>query len=187
MKHLLRRFRRFFREQHGTATVETVLVLPLLIWTHLATYEYFDAFGTITRNMRATYTLADMISRQTGTVTPTYVQGMETLYAFLNHNPPNAWVRVTAVSWDPNAGSNGQYFVMWSQATDTADTKLDDISIQGYTSKLPTITSADTLIMVETRMTYVPTFTIAGLPTQTFAQTVVTQPRLSAQVAFNGT
>jgi Flp pilus assembly protein TadG len=185
MKQVLNRFRRFCREQHGTATVEMVLVLPLLIWTHLATYEYFDAFGTITRNMRATYTLADMISRQTGTVTPTYVQGMESIYAFLNNNPPNAWVRVTAVSWDPNAGQNGQYFVMWSQATDTANTKLDDISIQGYTSKLPNITSSDTLIMVETRMTYVPAFSIGGVAQQTFMQTVVTQPRLSAQVAFN--
>ena len=101
MKQLLNRFRRFSRDQSGTAVVETVLVLPLLIWAHLATYEFFDAFSTITRNMRATYTLADMISRQTGPVSHSYVQGMEQLYAFLNNNPPNAWVRVTGYAGAP--------------------------------------------------------------------------------------
>ena len=185
MKQLLNRFRRFSRDQSGTAVVETVLVLPLLIWAHLATYEFFDAFSTITRNMRATYTLADMISRQTGPVSHSYVQGMEQLYAFLNNNPPNAWVRVTGVSWDPNAGSNGQYYAMGGHASDAADTNLDDITIQNYVAKLPVISNGDTLIMVETRMTYVPAFSIGGLTTQTFTQTVITQPRLSAQVVFN--
>ena len=181
LRNALRRFR---KDSRGTISAEAIVALPLLIWTHLATYEYFDAFSIITRNEKATYTLADMISRQTGTVTPTFIDWMLSLYDYLNHQPANSWVRVTTIGWDPNAGSSGQYYVMWSYATNNG-VLLDDTTLQSYTARLPTIATGDSLIMVETSMTYTPAFQLAVLPTGDLQQLVVTRPRISPQVAWS--
>ena len=178
--------RRALRSGRGSVSVETMLILPLVIWSYLATYEYFDVFGKVTNNLRATYTIADLLSRQTGTVTPTYIDGLTTLYSFLDQYPPGVWTRVTCVSWDPNAGSNGLYYVMWSYATNN-HTALVDSTLQTYVSRLPTIAQGDTLIMVETHMTYVPMIELYGVHTMPLDELVITRPRISPQVAFSST
>lgn len=180
------RIRRFFRDNRGSVSAEALIVMPLVLWAYLATYEYFDAFGTITRNMKATYTIADAISRQTATVTPVYINGLNSLYSYLNKNPSGAWTRITCVSWDPNAGTAGQYYVMWSYGTGT-EPPLDDTTLQPYAPRLPNITEGDTLILVETHMNYNPPFPIVGLQSQQFTQLVVTRPRISPQIAFDPT
>lgn len=183
----LSRIRRFLRENRGSVSAETVLVLPLVLWAYLATFEYYDAFGTITRNMKATYTIADLISRQTDTVTPTYIDGLTDLYSYLNKNPPGVWTRITTVGWSATPDANGnQYYVQWSYATNN-NPELDDTSLQDYIGRLPTIAQGDTLIVVETHMDYQPMFSIVGLQDQTFNQVVITRPRISAQVAWDPT
>lgn len=186
LRYALSRLRHFLRDSRGSVSAEAVLVLPIVLWAYLATFQYYDAFGTIARNMKATYTLADLISRQTQTVTPAYINGLTNLYSYLNHNPPGVWTRVTTVGWDPNAGASGQYYVQWSYATNS-NPALTDTTLQSYIGRLPTITGGDTLIVVETHMTYVPSFDIVGMQTQTYNQLVVTRPRISAQVAWDAT
>lgn len=183
------RIRRFLRDSRGSVSAEAVLVLPLVLWAYLATFQYYDAFGTITRNMKATYTIADLISRQTGTVTPAYIDGLNNLYAYLNKDPSGVWTRITAIGWDPTVGSSGAYFVQWPYATDgkveLPSEELDDVSLQSYVGRLPVIAAGDTLIMVETHMTYTPAFSIVGLQQQTFNQLVITRPRISPQIAWD--
>ena len=40
--HLRHRLRSFARDTGGSSTIETVLILPLLLWAMLATYTYVD-------------------------------------------------------------------------------------------------------------------------------------------------
>lgn len=183
---LLTRFRHFLGDRRGSVSAEALIVLPLVLWAYLATYQYYDAFGTITRNMQATYTIADAISRQTDNVSQTTANGMNALYAYLNKNPQGTWTRITEVSWDPNVGSSGQYYVMGGCVTGN-NPLLDDNSLQAYTSRLPTIADGDTLIMVETHMNYTPAFSLVGLKPMIFNQLVVTRPRISPQVVFDDT
>lgn len=185
MKHSsLSRVLRFLRDARGSVAIETLIILPFVLWAYLGTYQFYDAYGTKTRNLRATYTIADLISRQTQTVTPAYIDGLTSLYSYLDHNPPGVWARVTCVSWDPNAGASGMYYVMWSYATNS-NPALDDTTLQSYVPRLPTIAQGDTLILVETHMIYHPIARLVGMPTMTLNQTVITRPRISPQVSFS--
>ncbi|MBI1219622.1 MAG: hypothetical protein GC186_13855 [Rhodobacteraceae bacterium] len=184
MKRIKTRLASFLRDTRGTITAEALVALPLLIWAHLATYQYFDAFLTIARNDKATYTLADMISRQTGTVTPTFIDGMNTLYAYLDRSETtNTAVRVTCLSWNPALGANGEYYVVWSDASGTG-TPLTSDTLQDLISKFPVIAASDTLILVETKVGYTPSFKIVGMKSQELNSYVVTRPRISPQVVY---
>jgi hypothetical protein len=100
---LLRPFRRFLREERGAILAETVIVLPVLFWAYLGSYVYFDAFSTKNTAMRATYTIADLISRQTNTLTPSDIEGMNKVFDFITAAPRRGFtthIRVTDVSYD---------------------------------------------------------------------------------------
>lgn len=190
---ILSHLRRFWKGTEASVSAEAVLVLPLVLWAYLGTYTYYDIFGTITRNMKATYTLADLLSRQVDTVTGTDLNGMDRLYAYLNHNPSGVWIRVTTISWQSDASSadGGYYYPMMTYATDgtkqLTDKGLSEDDLQAYKSRLPAISEGDTLIMVETHMTYKPLFKIVGIQQQNFTQTVITRPRISPQVDIDPT
>lgn len=184
MRMFLERLRLFWSDTRAAVTAEALIVLPFMIWAHIGTYEYFNAFSAINTNAKATYTLADILSRQRGTITPATIDGLNGLYSYLNHDATTTWTRVTCVSWDPNAGTSWKYYVMWSYATGN-HSALTDTTLQDYTTKLPTITQGDTLIVVETHMLYVPTFNVPGSTTRDIYQMVVTRPRISPQVAFS--
>lgn len=174
----------FLRDTRGSVTAETLVALPLLIWAHLATYQYFDAFKTLTQNQKATYTLADAISRQTATVTPTFINGMNSLYAYLDGSVGESTaIRVTCVSWNPALGPSGQYYVVWSKASGTG-TALTSTTLQSLISRFPVIAASDTLIMVETKIGYTPAFQV-GLPQQELNSYVITRPRISPQVVYS--
>lgn len=185
MKRITTRIRSFLRDTRGTVTAESLVALPLLIWAHLATYQYFDVFLTITRNQNATYTLADAISRQTGTVTPEFINGLNTLYAYLDRSTTaDTAVRVTCVGWDPSLGDGGEYFVIWSDASGNG-TPLTSDTLQGQISRLPEMAANDSLILVETKIGYTPSFAIVGLQSQELNSYVVTRPRISPQVVYS--
>ncbi len=47
------RLRAFAADETATATVETVLFLPVLLFVYLATFVFFDAFRVMTLNDKA--------------------------------------------------------------------------------------------------------------------------------------
>ncbi len=69
-KDLLKRFR---DDDSGTIMVETVISLPLLVWTIAATYEFFEVHRYKSVREKASYTVADMLSREQSVVTDVYV------------------------------------------------------------------------------------------------------------------
>lgn len=73
MRRLLHKlcFYRFCREERGSVTVEAVITLPLLIWAIGATYEFFEVHRYQSARDKASYTIADMLSREMMPITPT--------------------------------------------------------------------------------------------------------------------
>lgn len=185
MNLIIRRLGAFLRDTRGTVTAETLVALPLLIWAHLAAYQYFNAFQTLAINQKATYTLADAISRQTATVTPTVINGLNTLYAYLDGTASTGTaIRVTCISWNPALGTSGQYYVVWSKASGTG-TALTSTTLQSLISRFPVIAASDTLIMVETKVSYTPAFPVVGLQPQMLSSYVITRPRISPQIVYS--
>ncbi len=180
IKRIIKAIKSFKRDTRGSYSVEAMLVLPALIWANVGTYTFFDAFNAVDTNLKAAYTMSDMISRQKETVTPAYINGMNSLFDYLNRTSGNTWIRVTVITYDTPSKS---YKVTWSYATHNEPLQTDT-TINKAASKLPTIVAGDSLIVVETHLYYTPPFDM-GLAAQSMDQFVVTRPRLGPQVVYS--
>lgn len=187
MKRTVHILRRFTRETRGAVVVEAVLILPLLLWAYTVTFVFFDAYHAQTRNLRATYTIADLVSRQTRMLHASDIDGMNKVFDMLNNTSvtgETTAIRITDVQWDQKSKT---YKVVWSDGTNGKPPQTD-ASIKLISDKLPVLADGDTELVVETWLTYTPAFQPifgAGLTARTLYQMVTTRPRLSPQVKFS--
>ncbi|SIN98763.1 TadE/TadG family type IV pilus assembly protein [Vannielia litorea] len=182
---LRRRLATFAEDARGSLSVEAALILPLLCWFYVSAFVWFDAYKTQNVNLKATYTLADMLSRETDPVTETYLKGLKTVYGYLSNTRHPSWMRVTTVNCMSNCDSDSRHLhVDWSYATD-GNAVLDHATISGYYDKIPFMAQGDTVILLETYMDYKPLFN-AGIPATTFENYVVTRPRFAPQLLYAG-
>ncbi len=173
--------KRFARETSGSVVVESVLILPLLVWAYVATFVYFDAFRTQNVNLKAAYTLADMLSRRTDMVDAAYVDGLNRVYDYLSHARGTTALRVTSICHDTKKAG---YVVGWSYATKGA-APMTDAALGGFSAQLPQMPTDESVIVVESTLDYQPLFNV-GIGRTTFSQFIATRPRFAPQVLFAG-
>lgn len=172
--------RRFRRDEKGQLLVETVLVLPILIWAYLSLFTYWDAFRALNTFQKASYSISDVLSRNQG-VTPTYVAGLQTTMDYLVDADTPVKMRVTSVVF---SALRNRFEVEWSNSPGGAMTPLTTSTLQTYAASIPAMTDGNTVVIVETEMNYTPTFQI-GADAQVFKEFVVTRPRFYARVVLN--
>ncbi len=158
LKKIMARFR---DDTRGVISVETVLTLPLLLWALSATYEFFEIHRYQSIRDKATYTIADMISRETnnpGFITPTYLDNSLTLYNDITNDTGVNQIRVSDVQFDGNANI---YIILWSEVRGTGSmSKLTDADLANATSMLPNMNHGDHIILVESKSAYNPNFNV---------------------------
>jgi hypothetical protein len=179
MKRLCNLRRRFTRSEEGTLSVETVIVFPIVLWALFGMFVFWDVFSTVNRNTKATYTIADLISREPDPISQGYIDGLGGVYNMLVRDEnANSTIRVTIVSNKINAAGDEELTFEWSYATgDMADrTNLD-----GLIGNIPIMAVGDNLIIVETKTFWEPALTI-GIGSRDITNRVVTSPRFVAQV-----
>lgn len=181
-KSVLSRFR---RDDRGSVVVEAVVILPLLVWTYTAMFVFFDAYKTENLTVKAAYTVADMISRQTTPVNGPYIDGMNTIFGFLTDGNPQNELRVTAVHMVTGPGGVPELELQWSYTTDAS--KLPRMcEVTPIEHRIPILALGDQLIVVEAVMGWQPAFN-AGLGERTLYELVVAKPRFgSGRVDWNG-
>ena len=54
---------RFLRDQDGSASIEAVIMMPMVFWVYLAMFTFFQTYQEYYTNQKAAYTIGDMISR----------------------------------------------------------------------------------------------------------------------------
>lgn len=170
--------RRFRRNTDGSMLVETVLMLPLLLWAVLALFVYWDAFRAQNTNIKATYTIADMVTRETDEIDASYIQGLNTVFRYLVATQEETNVRVSSVMWSE---ADQEYKVLWSSGTGGWPA-LSDGTLSSVEDKLPVMSDGDTVIVLETEQHYRPAFRV-GISERTLPEIVVTRPRF-ARVCF---
>lgn len=180
MLHITDRIRTFASDERGTATTEAIIVLPLLIWSMVAMSQYFDGFRARSTNLKAAYTISDMISRENPFVGPNYITGLNTVYDFLAATPHPTWIRVTLVQFDtedPLNEDDGRHIVKWSHGTN-GKIKLPNGTLHDDSVKvrIPVMGNGDSLILVETHMQYEP-FANIGLGSFSQDNFIATRPR----------
>jgi len=184
-------FRRFAASEDGGMSVEAVIIFPILLWAFIAMFVFWDAFKSQNVNLKATYTIADMISREGGSIDEAYIDGANGVYGYLTGNRPDNETRVTVVSVGLAAdGVTPEMALEWSHSTD--QTSMPEIAdIAEIRDRLPLMSVGDQLIVVETQVLWEPIMErvpLVGtiLSARTMDETVFTSPRFVPQVIWGG-
>lgn len=175
-----RRMRAFLEDDDGIISVEAVMILPLLFWAYLATFVFYDAFHTLNLSQKATYTIGDLISRETQPIDPSYVGGARELFNYQTASTnSDTDMRITVVRWDEG---QKQYLVDWSKQRGSVPAHTQS-SISTIEGQLPVMPDQERVIVVETWLDWSTPFNV-GLDDMTMENLVVTRPRFAPQVLF---
>ena len=105
---------RFRDDARGSVSVETIIILPILLWALVATVVFFDAFRTRHQVQTAALTVSDIISRETDMLTTDYLEGMNDVFDFLADSRQPTRLRISSVIWNSALQQNR---VQWSYGT----------------------------------------------------------------------
>jgi len=183
--------RKFRTDTSGGLSVEFVLVFPLLIWAYISMFSFFHAFRAQGLNLRASYAIADFVTRQTEPMSNRHLQGMLDVFEFMVGTEQNSWIRLTSVHWDED---EDDYDVVWSHATGGHSGWSTQALLNAKEDELPVMARGDYAIIVETSSDYTPIFTYLPLyPTianaterreVTFENFIFTTNRQTARVCW---
>lgn len=187
MLNMLKSFLARFRDDtRGTITVETVITLPVLFWMIAATYEYFEVYRYKSAREKATYTVADTLSREKGrdVIDDTFIDNMKTLFDQMSNDNSTSQLRVSIVKYHE---STDEYSVSWSEVRGTGGMGvLVDADVASAHDSLPIMSDADEIILVESESPYNPTFTV-GIANGTMITTrIFTDIRFAPKLCYEG-
>ncbi|OIQ44177.1 MAG: hypothetical protein BM558_08910 [Roseobacter sp. MedPE-SW] len=174
--------RRFRQNSDGALTVEFVILAPLLLWTFAAIYTFFDAFRQDTINLKAAYTISDLVSRETTELNETYIDSMYAMSQLLIRSDSNTSIRISVVRWDED---DDRYYLDWSKERGDALVEWTNATISEIEDRLPVMPDQERVILVETRNDLEPAFKV-GLPSMDLDNFVFSRPRFAPLVHFEG-
>lgn len=170
--------KKFAQEEDGNMTVEAVLIMPILFWAIMASYAYFDGYRQSAANVKAAYTISDLVSRETREINDDYIDSMKEMMELMVKADSGIRMRITLITYNE---ADDYHYVRWS-ADRGLGGKLTDAAVASFRDQLPPMPDADTLILVETENDYVPKFDV-GLNDVTFENFVFTRPRFTNEIA----
>ncbi|AHD01504.1 TadE/TadG family type IV pilus assembly protein [Leisingera methylohalidivorans] len=172
--------RRFLDGTQGNVSIEFAFYAPLLLGLFASIYTFFDAFRQESINLKAAYTVSDLISRETNYVNEAYIDSMHALASELVRSDTTLSTRISVVRWDED---DQRYYVDWSKVRGSAFQEWADGSINTVKDKLPVMPDQERVILVETWNEIDPAFNI-GIPLMDVQNFVFSRPRFAPQVVF---
>ena len=175
------------RAESGSISVEAVLMFPILLWGYIGMYVFFEGLRENNINLKAAYTIGDLLSRETDEINQTYLNGMRDVFTWLTRTQEDVAVRVTVIRYDEDAD---EHLLVWSRASgnnlSAYQAQLGQNGVNGVISDhVPIMADADTAIVVETWVQFEPVLNI-GLTETEIYNVVVTAPRFSEQLLWEG-
>lgn len=181
LKHrLFPRAKAFCNETDGSVTVEFILAMPIIFWAFMATFVYFDGYQQSASNLKAAYTISDLISRETTDINDEYIDSMVNLFELMTRTPSDSSMRITVIRWD---GPDDRYYVNWS-ANRGFPADLTNANVSDLASKLPAMPDNEIVILVETNNVFRPLFDI-GMGDRDLDNFVFTRPRFVDQIKWS--
>jgi hypothetical protein len=177
------RLQDFRNDERGSFMVESVIALPLLFWTVAATFEFFEVHRYKSVREKATYTIADMISREQDAVTDVYMDNAKALFDIITGDDGINQLRVSIIRYD---GDDEEYEIFWSKVrgTGTMD-ELDDNDVADDHDRLPVLADGEDVIVVESVSRYNSLFNLVISDPFTIETRVFTSIRFAPQICFD--
>lgn len=180
-------FRKTLRDERGSFSIEAILMFPMLIWAFMAMYVFFEGLRESNINLKATYTVADVLSRETEEINMLYLNNMNAIYAWLARSDDAPQMRVSVVIWNEQAQEHELY---WSRGVGGKDDLTQELVRTNVTPHVPIMADQASAIVVETWVDYTPIMEIPimpiGLRETEIYNIVVTAPRFTDQLKFEG-
>lgn len=171
---------RFARKEDGSVAVEAVLILPMVFWAYLTLFSVFDTYRHTAVAQNATFTVADMVSRETTPLDDSYLDGAREAMRYLaNAQSADTAIRVTSIQYDAISNS---YEAKWSHSRGWV-TNLSTQDVSGWHSRLPVMPDNQHIIVVESWIKYKPPFK-TSLGEQEINHFVFTKPRYAPNVCW---
>lgn len=187
LTRITRRLRHQRRDEQGTVAVETVIIAPMLIMGLFFSYEAYGLFKQQSLREKATYTVADILSRETAVVTETYIDNVKQVFDLMA-GTDDAQLRISVVRYrnDPNQGVD-EFDLRWSEVRGSGPlTTLTDNSVRDAHDIFPFMDDGEEIIYVESRGTFASPVT-TGLFSDSLLETrMFLIPRFAPQVCFTG-
>ena len=175
MKHLRKRLLSAKRDEEGATNVEFLLVMPLVVFWFAGTFTFFDAFSEWTRSVKATYTVADVMSRQFE-MKADYEDEMNSLFAsIMGEDSNDTYVRISSIE-----KSNDVLTIHWTRASGLHSGLQGDDEIP--TDIIPNILNGEAIILVESYMDFVPFQDYVGVAARKLTKKVAISPRFTSKL-----
>ncbi len=189
LRRLRLKTRNFRQDETGSMAAEGVIAALFLSWWYVSSFQIFDAFKQKSVNTKAAYTIADMLSRETGPtatdpnstqINQAYVNGLNKMFDYLTYSRKPTWIRVSSVYF---ADDDNKYRVDWSATSGTGHPAMTTPMLASYRNKLPALPPGDSVVLVETFMAYEPIFNM-GLTAHIYTTFITTAPRFASCIPW---
>lgn len=183
MIRLVQLFRSFRKREDGVLSTEAAMIMPMLLFAYLGLFTFYDAFRTQNINVRASYTISDMLTRETDCVDETYIAGLNDILAVLTQSQYPTILRVTAVTYEED---DDELEFQWSDVDGGTGgiVEYTEATFGELFDEIPTMADEDMAIIVETWSGFVPIFEF-GVQAFYFENLVVTRPRFGQLVKWD--
>lgn len=169
---MLRLLKKFQSRENGAVALEALIMTPVLAFMFIASFVFFDAFRIYNTSIKATYAVADVMSRQRSDIYDSDIYGMGFIFQHISRNPGGSDIRVSQISYDADSDTHS---VNWSEGTGSR-TDLRNSDLPGLLDQIPIMADGDAVIVVESWVPYQPAFNV-GLNPVEFTNFTTTRPR----------
>lgn len=172
MQRALHAIRKFLSETRGSMAVEAVLILPVMSLMFIFFNVYWDAYRSKNLAQKATYTIADIISRERAQIVPNYAKSFVRVFNYAaevpgtlnvtNYATSAAIIRVTSVTFTDadDEDDEGQVNMVWSISSDPIRMpEWTNETIDEIVGQIPAMLDGDNIVVVESRVRWQPKIT----------------------------
>ncbi|MET0257310.1 MAG: TadE/TadG family type IV pilus assembly protein [Methylobacterium sp.] len=169
-------WRRWLDDRRGVAAIEFALIGPVLIILLLGCVTLFLAYRDSQDAEKATFTIADLLSRRTDPVDNAFLDTTQQLFLkMVSRSTERTKYRISSLT-----RVGGKFSVDWSYAV-APRTALRTADIPA--ASLPLVADGDSLILVETAVSYDPLFEGLGMTSGEHVNLAANRPRFIAAIA----
>lgn len=176
----------FAGDCRGAAIVEFAAVLPVIVILMSGALVMKDRIRMGYLNSKASYTLADMVSREDESIDAPYFEGLDSVFEYLVDGRYPTDLRITTIECtaDCTDQDTRTLEVCWSQASSDFP-ELTTMEIANYNARTPLFAEGDTLVMTETFLDYTPLVFNSVFDPKRYEAITFTRPRVAGQIKFD--
>ncbi|SOC10729.1 hypothetical protein SAMN05877809_105165 [Rhodobacter sp. JA431] len=166
---MIKFFRKFRQREEGSVAIEGLFGGLLVLGWFVIAFQFYEAFRMRSQALRASYTIADMVSRERDSIGPNYVSGLKQIFDFISFAPNEnyTWLRLSIITCGATTsdlracdGTNKQFTLEKSYTAASGVAIHTQSSINAEADRIPMMAAGDTAVVLETSYTFFPIFSI---------------------------